>query len=375
MGDQSRIEWTDATWNPVVGCSIVSPGCTNCYAMATAHGLERRFGSAKYGGLTKAVNGHPVWTGQVRLAEEALDQPLRWRRGRRIFVNSMSDLFHEGLPDAAIDRVFAVMALCPQHTFQILTKRVERMRDYIKRGAKRWDRVDLDVWSAIAVELTGSACAAGALEELPWPLPNVWLGVSVEDQARADERIPLLLETPAAKRFLSCEPLLGPVRILGRLMAGIDPGQCTTCGHGHGFTRCPNTGGIARERTSVQSGRTLCSDFRRKYFAIDWVIAGGESGSGARPMLPGWARSLRDQCQAAAVPFFFKQWGEWLDEEDATRLNHAPGPEMFDAAGKPTGLRWRPYDPADPLGGAMIRVGKRQAGRLLDGCTWDELPA
>lgn len=131
MANKSTIEWTDATWNPTVGCSIVSPGCTNCYAMKAAHSLERRFGSKKYGGLTKVVNGNAVWTGEVRLDEDALLQPLKWKRGRRIFVNSMSDLFHESLPDEAIDRVFAVMALCPQHTFQVLTKRAARMRAYL----------------------------------------------------------------------------------------------------------------------------------------------------------------------------------------------------------------------------------------------------
>ena len=281
MGDNTAIEWAEATWNPIAGCTVVSPGCTNCYAMKTAAGLERRFGSVKYAGLTRVVNGNVVWTGELRLVEAALGQPLRWRRPRRIFVNSMSDLFHENLPDAAIDRVVGVMARAPQHRFMALTKRADRMRRYFDAAATRE------------------------------PLANLWLGVSVEDQARAEERIPQLLATPAALRFLSCEPLLGPLDLRAGLGA-------------------PIAGGAA---------------------GVDWVIAGGESGPGARPMHADWARALRDQCRDAGVPFFFKQWGAWAPEPDA-------------AGGFAAGRTVRAERP----------VGKKRAGRLLDGRSWDELP-
>jgi protein gp37 len=176
MADKTGIQWTEATWNPLAGCSVVSPGCTNCYAMREAGG--RLKSSAKFAGLTEPSKAGPVWTGEVRLWERVLDQPVRWTKPRRIFVNSMSDLFHESVPDEWIDRVFAVMALCPQHTFQVLTKRADRMRDYC------------------------SSPYNGVALSFKWPLPNVWLGVSVEDQARADGRIPRLLDTPAAVRCL-----------------------------------------------------------------------------------------------------------------------------------------------------------------------------
>lgn len=255
MGDKSGIEWTDATWNPVAGCSLVSPGCTNCYAMKQAQRCAS-MGLAKYAGLTQVVKGKAVWTGAVRLDEASLEQPLRWRRTRRIFVNSMSDLFHEALPDEAIDQVFAVMQGAPQHQFQILTKRPKRMRDYVLGGAPQ--RI--------------SKLEPGTLVQ--WPLPQVWLGVSVEDQARADQRIPLLLQTPAAIRFISAEPLLGPLD----LWLYLDPMR----------------------------------QFRRR---LDLVICGGESGPGARAFDIQWARDLIEQCQAATVAVFMKQLGRHPYEE------------------------------------------------------------
>jgi len=211
MGDKTGISWTDATWNPIAGCSVVSPGCTNCYAMKEAHRLGNALGQEKYRGLTKVVNGKPVWTGEVRLWPAALDQPLRWKRPRRIFVNSMSDLFHEGLRDDQIDQVFAVMALASQHTFQVLTKRPERMLSYC---AELHERRAVPVSLALhRVPGERSPRDVGAVEDAinAGPLPNVWLGVSAEDQQRADERIPLLLQTPAAVRFVSYEPALGPI--------------------------------------------------------------------------------------------------------------------------------------------------------------------
>lgn len=331
MADKTGIEWTDATWNPVVGCSLVSPGCTHCYAMHMAARIERMHAGSHYAGTTRTVNGNAVWTGKLALAPERIvTQPLRWTKPRRVFVNSMSDLFHEDASDTWIDRAFAVMAASPQHTFQVLTKRSGRMRVWMKeREDWRHDR-----------------SGHGARLMHDWPLPNVWLGVSAEDQRRADERIPDLLDAPAAVRFVSAEPLVGRIDF-SRWTT--DPAQF--------LDYCDAVGGPP---ATVRM--------------LDWIIVGGESGPNARPMHPDWVRAIRDQCAAAGVAFFFKQWGEWLDEQDATARHMAPGPDMFDRFGAPKGSRWHPYEASDRNGGAMIRVGKRRAGRLLDGRTHDGLP-
>ena len=241
MGD-TTIEWTNKTWNPIRGCSRVSEGCRNCYAERVA----ARFGGPglPYEGLT-TKDGR--WNGKVVVVEEHLADPLRWKKPRRIFVNSMSDLFHENVSDETIDQIFSVMVQCPQHIFQVLTKRPERMQSYME------------------------SCQMGADDvggRFPWD--NVWLGVSVEDQKSADERIPHLLRTPAAVRWLSVEPMLGPVDL-------------------------------------AKAGWNF-HDFDPEFdVQIQWVVCGGESGAGARPMHPAWARSLRDQCVAAGTPFFMKQ--------------------------------------------------------------------
>lgn len=332
MSDKSSIEWTDATWNPTVGCSIVSPGCTNCYAMKVANGLERRFDSPKYRGLTNVVNGNAVWTGEVRLDEAALLQPLKWKKARKIFVNSMSDLFHESLSDADIDRVFAVMALCPQHTFQVLTKRAERMRAYFADDATHTHIATIAMQNVPVGRDITDVGLVWAPHQMPnnyfqrWPLRNVWLGVSCERQQEANERIPLLEKTPAAMKFLSLEPLLGPVDL-------------TRCGSHY-------TGSGPLHLWRGGDSRQWRKQFMHPAPEVQWVIVGGESGSRARPMHPQWARDVRDQCAAAGVPFFFKQWGE-----------HAP--------------RW-PGDRSDGM--EMERVGKHRAGRLLDGREHNAFP-
>lgn len=277
MGDTTGIEWTDATWNPLVGCSVISPGCTNCYAMKMAG--TRLKDTERYRGLTQGSKAGPVWTGEVRLVKEALEQPLKWRKPRRIFVNSMSDLFHEDVQDQWIDRIFAVMALCPQHTFQVLTKRPERMHSWFANGAMQ------NVIAALTAfhSPKGQYCK----DITWWPLPNVWLGVSVEDQKRANERIPFLLDTPAAVRWISAEPLLGAVDLCD-LEHGND---CYNCLEGVGVE-------MNGKQPYMLTGNS-----------IDWVVVGGESGARPRIMLASWAKNLRDQCVSAGVPFNFKQWG------------------------------------------------------------------
>ena len=329
----TKIEWTDETWNPVTGCTKVSEGCDHCYAETIAH---------RFTGTKAYPNGF-----DVTLRPERLDQPLRWKRPRKVFVSSMSDLFHKDVPDDYIARVFAVMALAPQHTFQVLTKRPGRMRSLLSS-----EQFESAVF--LATEGRFEGC-------FPWPLPNVWLGTSVENQKWADVRIPLLLDTPAAIRFLSCEPLLGPIDLnhwIGHTpecLGSDDPPWCT----------CP------------WEGRT-----REPYFykdKIHWVIVGGESGPGARPMHPDWARSLRDQCQATGVPFHFKQWGEWGIQGDSTRQCFIwPDGSTQDARGlysSPiTGALLPTEIPTRPGWIHMVRCGKRTAGRELDGQTWDEYP-
>lgn len=308
MGDKSKIEWTDATWNTVYGCTHVSEGCRNCYAERLAPKMGKDFS-------------------KITLAPERLDLPLRWKRPRRIFVNSLSDLFHEEVPEDFIDKVFAVMALSPQHTFQILTKRPERMLAWFGSigGTMRRD------WVASAL------CRIKDTHTIPpftWPLPNVWLGVSVENQATADERIPVLLQTPAAVRWISAEPLLGPLDLKVWFMK------------------------LRTEWPGVKLTGGVSFDIADK--VLDWVVVGGESGPGARPMHPDWARSIRDQCQSAGVPFFFKQWGEWGAEIV---------PPVHDS------FRW-PIYPDEPAGGVWsYRTGKKRAGRLLDGREWSEFPS
>lgn len=302
MSEQSNIEWTDASWNVVTGCTRVSEGCRHCYAeRLTATRLRE---NPRYAGLAVLNgDGDARWTSEVRCHDDLLDVPLRWRNPRRVFVCSMSDLFHPDVPFEFIDKVFAVMALCPQHTFQVLTKRPERMAEY--HHDRDWGDAANSITNNLIRRLDGALYFGG--EIIP-PLPNVWLGTSVEDQPNADERIPHLLKCPATVRFLSVEPLLGPVDLHDAFY---------------------------RPRLGPNDPYKRLQDI----ILIHWVIVGGESGPGARPMDPAWARSIRDQCVAAGVPFFFKQWGQWM-----------------------------------PRGNQMRSVGKYAAGRVLDGRTWDEMP-
>ena len=317
MSDHSKIEWTDASWNPIRarytpeggparkgwGCVKVSPGCANCYAER----VNMRLGN----GRLYASHSQPEPAYQYYLDEKALRLPLtwRWRRPRRVFVCSMTDLFGEWVTDHEITRVFNVMRRAPQHTFQVLTKRSARMLAWFRSMRYPADR-------------------PMAWEGAPWPLPNVWLGVSVEDQLRAEERIPDLLLTPAAVRWVSAEPLLGPVN----LWPWFEPELMAF--------------GEATGKAAVMSQ------------ALHWVVAGGESGPGARAMHPDWAKLLRNQCADAGVPFFFKQWGAWA-------------PNCL--CGKAASCLYVQRPEPGKLG-LMFRCGKKAAGRILDGRTWDEYP-
>jgi len=339
---RSSIEWTDDTWNPIRAelttgefgdgqrkllgwhCEHVSEGCRHCYAES----FNRRLGTK-----LDYKPGHRQSL-RVFVDETMLLAPLKWRKPRKIFVCSMTDLFADFVSDNMLDQVFAIMALSPQHVFQVLTKRPERLRAYVQAQAEGSRHVGdhVDIWQTKGLIPEGVDTFGGWIgsPDRPRPLPNVWLGVSVEDQAAADERIPLLLETPAAMRWLSCEPLLGPVD-LGYLTVATPTGpeqwDCLDRDEG---ARAADEGGCGA--------------------IIDWVVAGGESGPRARPMHPAWARSMRDQCAAASVPFLFKQWGAW-------------GPVDRDAG----------HIIADEQ--PMAPIGKKRAGRLLDGVQHDGYPA
>lgn len=396
MADNTKIEWTDATWNPITGCSIVSPGCTNCYAMKLAGTRLRNHPSRA--GLTRETKAGPVWTGEVRFNETTLTEPLRWKRPRMIFVCAHADLFAEDVPDEWIDRIFAVMALAPQHVFQVLTKRPERMRGYMTRTQLEHRIV------AAQLEIKFPMSEPSRWPHMP--LRNVWLGVSVEDQARADERIAILIDTPAAVRWISAEPLLGPVDI-GRwtATAEVTCKACRTpfwlhhadpCSHSEngGWTlACPNCGGCrcrpgwtaADERTFDMEPPADWIDREVGRFdkvhpsiqlrsLIDWVVVGGESGADARPMHPHWASTLRDQCAAAGVPFLFKQWGNWqVASETNGHLDHSMRTNDAWWIGL-DGRRAKPAyaDLVDPV--AMHRVPKKLAGRHLDGRVHDAFP-
>lgn len=376
MADRSAIEWTDATWNPIVGCSLLSPGCTNCYAMKMAARIERMQSGSHYAGTVQPSKAGPVWTGKVALApERILTQPLGWRRPRRIFVNSMGDLFHESVSDEWIDRVFAVMALTPQHTYQVLTKRSARMREYIT-APKLFDRLADRIVALLngesspvshgAWRLDGKGGTFGATrgingtkaEVSPWPLPNVWLGVSTEDQRRADERVSDLLATPAAIRFVSAEPLLGPIDF--RNIRRYNPTGAPWIDALRGMVTRGDY--LARSPSECSFNTSTC--IPGKLPALDLVIVGGESGPNARPMHPDWARSLRDQCAAAGTAFFFKQWGEWRHAPDKAHLKDFIGDRWTRLASDREGVR-----PA-----FMVREGKARAGRFLDGIEHNAMP-
>jgi protein gp37 len=274
VGDQTGIQWTDATWNPVVGCTKVSEGCRNCYIERTP---PFRVAGMRFEG--PAGPGEPGATTGVLLHPDRLDQPIRWRRPRRVFVNSLSDLFHQEVPSAFIVKVFATMALADHHIFQVLTKRPARMRALISNPA-----FEREVRRQIVLSPTPRL-------QVGWPLANVWLGVSVEAQD-VTWRIPLLRRTPAALRFLSCEPLLGPVSLIGDDRGWLRPG------------------------------------------GIDWIIGGGESGPDARPMHPVWLRLLVDQAAAAEVAMFVKQFGGWRPASvDADDLEVLEATRSLDASG------------------------------------------
>ncbi len=420
MSGPTNIQWTQHSWNPIVGCSIVSPGCTNCYAMKMAARLEAMAGTClieaddarqSYYDTVKKVNGRSVWTGKIaRAPDHVLLAPLHRKKPTTYFVNSMGDLFHEKCPDEWIDDVLAVAALCPQHTFQILTKRADRMRAYLshKAGDGRQDVRNQLAWVAVprvmnlwchgwtGEEIYGPHRSRAIAAFTQWPLPNVWLGVSTERQQEADERIPHLLQTPAAVRFISAEPLLGPIDL-----TEIDGGADRSIPRQHWTTVDTHDSPPAIRIDALEGYRhQRFGHYSEQCPALDWVIVGGESGPNARPMHPDWARSLRDQCASAGIPMFFKQWGvaEPVIAAEDGFSGYGDDPAMLREAWRsctvvwPDGRTERPgatldywnkdfdtNDDADAVALTrcaivMHRVGKKSAGRLLDGIEHNAMP-
>lgn len=317
MSSKSKIEWTQASWNPLVGCTKVSEGCRNCYAIRFSHRMSTTVPS--YFGITKKINGKPEWSDKIRVDRNKLRQPLTWKRARMIFVNSMSDMFHERVDDLNIAEIFAIMATESRHTFQILTKRPQRMATLLTdEPFKKSVETLLHNWG-YSLKLDNV-----------WPLRNVWVGASVENGKSAIERVPYLLMTPAAIRWISAEPLLGRI---------------TNCSLGV------------------------------KLRGIQWIVAGGETGPNARPAHPDWFRALRDLCVSSGVPFFFKQWGEWGTVENLNVYKNSQL-AIVDPATGDFFLRNKNYNLLMPVEKSryMIRAGRKAAGRLLDGKEWNEYP-
>lgn len=394
-----RRGWTDATWNIITGCSVVSPGCTNCYAMKLAGTRLKHHPSRA--GLTIDTKAGPVWNGQVRFNVEWLDQPLRWTKPRKIFVCAHGDLFHEDVQDAWIVDVYAVMVAAHHlrgHVFQVLTKRSDRARQLLS-SQDFWDQVN-----ALAAEEVMERTdplerrtddARATLDDYgpESPPPGIWFGASVEDQRRADERTPDLLATPAAVRWVSAEPLLGPIDLtsIRRFSDGMACKEYIDALRGTYWT--DQTGLPNPDPRWAKPGVPFNLDYDT-FSGIDWVVAGGESGPGSRPMHPAWARALRDQCAAAGVAFLFKQWGDWgpaceLDTDALDSRLYHPAPKARPEASR------RPKTPQTVLhangdrfddvaargayqagSGAMLMfdVGKAVTGRTLDGRIHDGFP-
>jgi protein gp37 len=329
MAERTTIEWTDATWNPTRGCSRVSPGCVNCYA----EGIAARFSKPgqAFAGLATFKDKKARWTGEVRFIKEKLTEPLDWKEPRRVFVDSMSDLFHAKIFEPLLDQVFAVMALADHHIMQVLTKRVARMCAYTNSaGATRPTEsllARVAGWAKIIAESRGEDTSSPYFDVWleDWPLKHIWLGASAEDQNTYNERRENLEKTDASVIWWSLEPLLGPIDL------------------------------------QLWKSKRL----------PDWIVCGGESGANARAALhPDYVRRIRDECVKHKIPFFFKQWGSWVTLDQNLEAFEATGPNF-----RHDYVKDETHDPGCPNRAVMVfRTGKKFAGRKLDGEEWNQYP-
>lgn len=355
------ITWTDETWNPIRGCRRVNTDCENCYAERLA--ATRLSQSPAYRGLAVLTPDGPRWTGQVVLDQKTLPAPLRWQRPRLIFVNAMSDLFYEDLTDDQIDQVVAVMALARRHTFQVLTKRPARMATYLADPATPERLAKVMAYQlhrpGLAIRLTTNIDLGSTKTPQWWPLPNVWWGASMGHKAAVQAMMPHLAacRPSAAVLWVSAEPLIEAIQPY----LDFDTWFWKTCPTCNGSMSVPVAGGGAPCPTCLDQQGFVASGL------IDWMVAGGESGPGARPIDPQVVRSLRDNCLAAGVAFHFKQWGEWapvtyysIDEEYLADNNRV--------------YRLAPADVAATWKGLAGRIGRNAAGRTLDGKVWNDYP-
>lgn len=358
--EKHKIQWLNLpgykgeTWNPIVGCSKTSEGCDNCYAekmavrlAAMAIKLVKPIGVGKY---VKVIQGRQ-WDGTTFINDEDILTPLSWKKPRVVFVCSMGDLFHPSVPYEWIDKVMALAAVLPIHTFIILTKRAQRMADYFKQGKdsllKRWedaiyemgisDRTDDSDVDAAACYMYNRCNSGAKVKGWGWPLSNLWLGVTAENQEMANKRVPKLVKIQAAVRFVSVEPMLGPVdltRIPARYWGNEYQGS---------------------EYNGIDLSALIGGSNTNNPWHLNWVICGGESGHKARPVHPDWVRNLKNQCGKAAVPFFFKQWGEW-------------------STIYPQGNNLQNMGQTYQYGTSFYKIGRKAAGNKLDGKKWEEYP-
>lgn len=348
----TKIEWAQSVWNPTRGCSKVSHGCNNCYAIRMAHRLAHMPATAqRYAGLAKKTEHGLEWTGTVATDESALHIPVKNKKPTIYFVDSMSDIFHASVPFAFIDRIFAAMAASPQHVFIVLTKRPEQAFKWFNYQDKEWANEGMQGTERIRYQALHTLGINILAENFAWPLPNVIMGVSIESQ-KYIERLHWLVRIPAATRCISAEPLLGELDL-------------------H-FTR------IAFEKASEDFLNLPTKDLLYPKGSIDWVIAGGESGPGARPCNFGWATKLQQQCKKAGIAFFFKQWGEYLplcewykkpfftkNKTIYTANERGQAVDVYDY-----------YKTAEKITdeNTFYKVGKKLAGSLLNGQQYRQLP-
>lgn len=344
---KSNIEWTDRTWNPVIGCSKISTGCNNCYAEKMAHRLKA-MGTKGYENEF-AVTLHP----------DRIDDPLKRRKPTVYFVCSMGDLFHDDVPFEFIDKILTTILRSPRHTYLILTKRPERMKEYFTKWHQDYEMDDAEAYAS---------CRPPAIYD--GKIKNLWLGVTAENQEHADKRIPILLDTPAFKRFVSIEPMLSKINLFGLMPSRERDDKLSSVQLSMGVDA------VYDDRLYINALRGESKWYHRgenienQTNKLDWVICGGETGAYARGLHPDWVRSLKDQCEETQTPFFFKKWGEWIPIEETWKIDNAKRLQKNE--------QWVNLNGGSGFHGAKIwrvkKVGRSSERYLIDGKEYRQFP-